>query len=394
VSCSPSQAVAVLACIGLCLTLAAAQDQPPTTRPATKPTSRTATQPRAFPYNGDFEVRAESRDLPDGWTTKHPANVRLVDTDGPHGLVVEMSGRKRLMASYGVDLTSEKIPVKPNTRYRCTGCTKSAGPKMKVFIKGFATVTRRVQGELKTFDDIVYQMRKDIDPSDGWELFNLDFEIIPADVFSDFRHRITYVRIRLWAFWPEGTCWFDDISFQEVGPVPEAERRHADGVTHVGLPPRLGDAARPATQPAAEMFDEQQTWRNAVNAFRSGDYAKAAPLAERLVAHAPHNGAYRILAARALCELERWHEAEQHTRWLLKAQTGQAGNEESGPGIEPWQRDWAQVVQAQVYLHTGRSEGARKVLQEFLRDKTNASPHARAAAEKLRAKIEADPGKR
>ena len=397
----------MLVCAGFCQMPAAAQDRPlkggtavsavvppqeHLTQTTSKPTSRPATQPQGFPVNGDFETRAESADLPAGWTSKHPDNVQLVDTDGPHGLVVEMSGGKRLMASYGVDLTSEKIPVKANTRYRCSGYTKSTGPNMKVFIKGFATVTRRVQGEVKTFDDIVYQMRKDIEPSEDWEPFNLDFEIAPARVFSDFQHTITYVRVRLWAFWPEGTCWFDEICFEEAAPLPQADRRHGQAVTHVGLPPRLSSASQPSTQPVARQFDESQTWRDAANAFRRGDHEQAARLAERLIAQAPHKGTYRVLAARTLAELERWKQAEQHARWLLEEKNGRGDKETPPRQIEPWQRDWARVVRAQVFRHTGRIEAARRILRELLQAETGPSPHARAAAESLLAEIEAGSG--
>jgi hypothetical protein len=148
------------------------------------------------------------------------------------------------MASYGVDLTGEQIPIKGNTRYRCTGLTRSSGPKMKVFIKGYATVTRSIRGEVHTFDDIVYQMRKDIDPSPDWQPFSLEFAIKPADVFSDFQHQVKYVRVRLWAYWPVGTCWFDDIRFEEIGPVPESARRHDEPVTHTDRPPRLNQPAK------------------------------------------------------------------------------------------------------------------------------------------------------
>jgi hypothetical protein len=100
-----------------------------------------------------------------GSTTKHPDNVRVADVGEPHGYVIQMTGDEQLMGRYGVELTSERMPVKPNTRCRCTGYTKSAGPKMIVFVKGYATVTRRVQGEVQTFEDAISQMRKDIEPS-------------------------------------------------------------------------------------------------------------------------------------------------------------------------------------------------------------------------------------
>jgi thioredoxin-like negative regulator of GroEL len=123
-------------------------------------------------------------------------------------------------------------------------------------------------------------------------------------------------------------------------------------------------------------------WRAAVNAFRSGDYARATPLVERLLAHAPQKGDYRILAARTLCELERWPEAEQHARWLLEQSTGIDDQHASAPRVETWQQDWARVVQARVYQHTGREEAACRELHALL-DEAGTSSHARAAAQKL-----------
>jgi tetratricopeptide (TPR) repeat protein len=259
---------------------------------------------------------------------------------------------------------------------------------MKVFIKGYATVTRRVDGQLRTYDDIIYQMRKDIEPGEGWQPFNLDFEITPANVFSDFQHKVDYVRIRLWAYWPAGTCRFADLTFEEVGPVPRRNRRHAEAVTHVGLPPRLGDAAQQSMQPTTQRFDDQEAWHDAVNAFRGQDHEQALRLAEQLIQHAPHMGSYRLLAARALAQLERWDAAEQHARWLLE-KTGDIQPPGKPPRqIESWQRDWAHVVQAQAYQHTGRVAEARRILRQLLQ--SDASPHAHAAAEKLLAEMDAD----
>ena len=182
--------------------------------PATGPSSK----PANLVYNGDFERADAAGRLPDGWTSEHPPNVRLVDDAEGHGQVVEMAGDQKLMASYGVDLLSGQIPVKPEMRYRCTGYTRSTGPRMKVFVRGYATITHRVHGEVKVFDDAVYTMRKDIAASEDWQPFNLDFAIRPAEVVRDQPHEIKYVRIKLWAFWPAGTCWFDGVRFEEVGP--------------------------------------------------------------------------------------------------------------------------------------------------------------------------------
>lgn len=369
-------AVAVLY-LSVAAALASAQSAP-ATQPASKPAN--------LVRNGDFEQLDDAGRLPAGWTTEHPGNVRVVDSGDEFGRVVEMTGGKKLMATYGVDLTGEKIPIKPNTRYRCTGYTRSEGPNLKVFVRGYATVARRVKGELKTFDDQVYTMRKDIDAPAEWERFNLDFEIIPAAVFSDHKHEIKYVRIKLWAYWPAGTCFYDDIRFEEVGPVPASRIRRPDAVTHTGVEPRLGE--RGAEHGGAEAFDEEQTWLDAANAFRAEEYARALPLAERLVAHAPHKGAYRILLARTLEKLKRWPEADRAAAWLLAKEGDKPAQTQPTREIEPWQRDWALVVRAQACWHAGRPNQARQYLKEVIRK--DASPHARQAAERLLRQMESD----
>ncbi|MFH1748689.1 MAG: hypothetical protein ABIG44_16770 [Planctomycetota bacterium] len=348
--------------------------------PSSQPTSTPATQPANLLINGDFEQLDDRGELPAGWSTVHPANVRVADGGGWHGHVIEMTGDKKLMASYGVDLIGQPIPVKPNTRYCCTGYTRSTGPRMKVFVRGYATVTRRVDGELQTSQDPVYTMRKDIEPSADWRAFNLDFELLPADVFSDFQHHIEFVRIKLWAYWPVGTCWFDDLRFEEVGPIEPQRRRHDQPVTHMGIPPRLSTASQPTATNPAEEFNEEQVWHQAVNAFRASEHAQAARLAEQLTSRVPQKGAYHLLAARAAAALEQWDQAAKHANWLLDTDPSLQRE------IEPWQRDWAHVVRAQVLRQRGRLQQARAALEYAARPE--ASPHARAAARKLLAELD------
>ncbi len=327
--------------------------------------------------NGTFEQGNAGGLLPANWTTKHPDNVKRVNVGAPRGWAVEMTGDKELMGTYGTDLLGSKIPVKANMRYRCTGYTKSAGPRMIVFIKGYATVTHRVKGKEQTGEDAVYQMRKEIKPSADWEPFNLDFQIKPTSEFSPFQHPIEYLRITLWAYWPEGTCWYDNIRFEEVGPVPADQQLRADAVTHVGVKPRLAETQLAQTQPA---FDEEQAWMDAGNAWAAQDFEEALKLAEQLVLHAPDRGDYHLMAARAAAKLQRWPDANRHTQWLLAESPGASATAPARK-VEAWQRDWASLVHAEVLLHTGPPEEARRILKS-IRD-TAASPNARAAAEEM-----------
>ncbi|MBN2445099.1 MAG: hypothetical protein JXO22_00100 [Phycisphaerae bacterium] len=283
-----------------------------------------------------------------------------------------MTGDETLMGGYGVDLLGEKIQFKPNTRYQCTGFTKSAGPAMKVFIKGYANVRRRVDGEMKTFEDQVYQMRKDIAPTDDWTAFTLDFEIIPTNVFSDHEHRIEYLRVKLWAFWPAGTCWFDDIRMVEVAPVSPADRRADDAVTHMDIPPRLGPQAKTVTTRPADDI-----WLDAVNAFTADRYAEAWTLLQPLLADDPENCDYRVMAARLLAALGTLDVADEHASWLLD----QAQSDQVDTRPQTWQLEWARLIHAQVLCVQGDTEGGVSELRSL--NKAATSPHVRKEARRL-----------
>ncbi len=326
--------------------------------------------------NGDFEKLDEQGFLPVGWTTRHPDNLMAVPGGGQRGNVIEMTGGRQLMGTYGTDLLSPKIPFKANTRYRCTGYTRSDGPSMIVFVKGYATVHRRVDGEMTPYDDAVYQMKKQIKPTAEWTKFNLDFDVMPARIFSDFQHEVKYLRILLWAYWPPGTCWYDDIRFEEVGPLPAPEAPGSVSIekplTHTGERPRLGPGADDPDQPAA--FDAEQTWVDAANAFNAGELDRALELAEALVARQPHHGGYRLLSARAAARLGRRDIAAEHVQWLLDP----ANSSGDDPPVRPWQALWAHVVEARLLADSGEVERAKALLSSVLADSD--SPHVRHAA--------------
>lgn len=361
--------------------LAAAPPRSPATRPATRPAAtrpaaRSEAPGRNLVVNGDFEKPDASGRLPEGWTTKHPKNVRLADVGRPRGKAVEMTGDEALMGTYGTDLTGGKIDFKPNTRYRCTGWTRSEGPSLIVFVKGYATVTRRDKGRQVTQEDPVYQMRKEIAPNKEWTRFNLDFDVKPVSEYSDFQHKVEYLRITLWAYWPAGTCWYDDIRFEEVGPIPAGQRLHDDAVTHAGTKARLGPGSQPATGAGDAALDVEQTWLDAANAFRGGQDAQALALAEKLMARDGARADYVVLAARAAARLKRWDEAERYAGRLLERPA-----EGAALSVEPWQREWAQVVQGEVLMRTNRVEQGRPLLESV--SKGASSPHAKAAADNL-----------
>jgi hypothetical protein len=345
-------------------------------RPAA-PDAAPATQPANLVSNGDFsilatKVKPSDPDWPAGWTSKHAGNIKLVKVAGLGRSVIEMTGDEGLMGSYGVELMSAQIDFKPNTRYRVTGRTRSAGPNLIVFVKGYAAVTRTVDGRPQTSDTQVYQMRKEVPPSPDWRGFDLDFAVRPIETFSQFQHEVKYLRVELWAYWPKGTCWYDDIRMEEVGPLPDAARLPKQAVTHAGTKPRLSSDSQPAT---VEAFDEEQTFLDAANAFNDGQDDAALKLTERLLARHEDKADYRVLAARVFSRLKRYNEAEGHARWLL------------AHAPEAWQRDWGGIVAAEARWHAGDKAAARALLAPV--KAASESGNARRAAEELLKEVDA-----
>ena len=103
-------------------------------RPAPRPQPPASAPARIGPnlvYNGDFEVVDPATQLPAGWRRHpdRPENVCLADGGPGRGKVLKLAGGAGLMGGPGVFLMQTRdIPIKPNTRYRCTGWSKSAGP--------------------------------------------------------------------------------------------------------------------------------------------------------------------------------------------------------------------------------------------------------------------------
>ncbi len=344
--------------------------------------------------NGNLNDVDEATALPRDWTTKHPKNVRPIKAAGREGLCIEMTGDEGLMGTYGTDLFSAPIKIKPNVRYRVSGWARSAGPKQILFVKGFASVTRRVDGVEKTEDEIVYQMKKEIETSKDWRAFSMEFDVRPAKVFSDFQHEVKYVRVLLWAYWPAGTGWYDDIAFVELGPIEGEERRHDAAMTHTGEAPRLlpggGDGAgegavKDADDKAnaavvdAPPVDVQELWINASNAWRDGDHRTAAEAAGKIIVAQPQHINARLLAARAMVKLDRVAEATAMLDWLEEAWAKR--EKEGAVKIDPWQHDFTLLARGESLLRQGRDEDGRAMLTA-LREATD-SEHVRHGVDAL-----------
>ena len=190
--------------------------------------------------NGDFEAGRDNPDAwqrPDGLTTfwaaeGKPGKCLKVNTDVNHDQWVEWqkkykagapateapaptptSGAKydTVAGIYGAAYFSDPIPVQPSKAYKVS--VNYRGPSSdfffpKLFVRGYGDV----KGEKRAVYDAYLALRSKTQGKE-WE-WNVRIVEIPKDTAAP----VEFVRLMLYAYWPPGTYWFDNVSMKEVAP--------------------------------------------------------------------------------------------------------------------------------------------------------------------------------
>lgn len=140
------------------------------------------------------EARARAREMQLPHDKRPPPKPKTPPTGNKYNTVA---------GTDGVSLTSDWIEVKPNGTYRISARVKSTGTAIKVFVKGY--------GIIRGKRELVYQASKNFKKGDGkWHTIERIVHL------SKSRIPVRWVRIVLFAYWPPGQVWFDDISFTRV----------------------------------------------------------------------------------------------------------------------------------------------------------------------------------
>ena len=192
--------------------------------------------------NGGFEAGTKSPDnwqRIDGLTTFWPAEGRTgkglkVVTDVYHDQWVEWqkqykagatadkapkaaqtSGNKydTVAGIYGVAYDSDPIPVTPGKSYKITISYKGKSDDFffpKLFIRGWAKVDNT--------DQVVYDAYLALRCATGGKDWESNVRII--DVPKDTQSPIKFIKLKIYAYWPPGTFYFDDVSMKECEPPP------------------------------------------------------------------------------------------------------------------------------------------------------------------------------
>jgi len=196
--------------------------------------------------NGDFELGDKS---PDGWqkidglTTfwvagQSPTGKCLkIDTDiyetqwnnwkkkQKEGTPAEMAPEKiqptgnrydTVGGNYGVAYFSDPIPVKPGKSYKISIGYRGLTADIffpKIFIRGWADF----KGEKRSVYDAYLALRCQTHGKE-WEQ-NVRLIRIPEDTKAP----VEFVRLMIYAYWPPGTYYFDNVSMKEAAPTEIAK---------------------------------------------------------------------------------------------------------------------------------------------------------------------------
>jgi len=164
--------------------------------------------------NPGFEQANAAGDGPADWQSVEKEMAWTANPDGP-GKVLTYRMSAATAGSYGLDFYSDYIPIEPGAVYRFSCRYKTLGPTVKIFLKGchpFEAQDGQPPQRRETY-------RRQVHPSGGpgeWHTVEADF--VPSATRPE--HAPTFLRVDLYAYWPEGVVYWDDVVLKKVRDTP------------------------------------------------------------------------------------------------------------------------------------------------------------------------------
>jgi hypothetical protein len=187
--------------------------------------------------NGDFETADPTNSLkPAGWDRVDGLGVQWTQApDAAHGRAIRMDTRlseqamqaqwiktgltnlwnipkpekNAIAETYGLSLYSAAMPVKPGQTYRITFDFKGHGGGAKVWVRGYGNFAGEKRRRWETFVDCQSK-------GGGWTTQSQIFHP------TKFRKEVTEMKVMLFAYYPAGEYWFDNI---RIEPMEETETK-------------------------------------------------------------------------------------------------------------------------------------------------------------------------
>jgi hypothetical protein len=193
--------------------------------------ARCPAQPASLLPHGDFE-QADPRDpgWPAGWDRVDGLGVQWTNApDAAHGKAIRMDTRiseqamqaqwikmgltnlwnipkpdkNAIAETYGLSLYSDAIPVKPGQAYRITFDYQGPDGGAKVWVRGWGMFRGEKQRRWETTVTCHCKNR-------AWTTCTQDFHPTRA------RPEVTEMKVMLFAFYPAGVSWFDNIRIEPI----------------------------------------------------------------------------------------------------------------------------------------------------------------------------------
>ena len=183
--------------------------------------------------NGGFEFGQKT---PANWAPLKEHMSWVADPDGKSGKVVKFDMPEDVAATYGMLLYSQPFEVEVGATYRLRWRFKTMAPAVKLFIKGYDAFDANAGFDAQ--DREVWRSRKD--PQYGervvqdynreeWTPYGHDF--VPyvrfprkrGEGFSTYAkaaNQPRYLRLMLYAYWPRGVVYWDDIDVRKIKDAP------------------------------------------------------------------------------------------------------------------------------------------------------------------------------
>jgi hypothetical protein len=183
--------------------------------------------------NPGFEQADGTGKNPAAWQTLEDQMAWAPDPDGA-GKVLKYDMNQATAESYGLDYYSDFIDIEPGATYRFSCRYKSLGPTPKVFLKGYF-FWKGTGGSPDQWRESYRRQVHPVGEGGKWNAVTADFvpDALKPDKFPE--QRPTRLKVDLYAYYPAGVIFWDDIVLKKVRDAP----------------PRPEDKAEPSKDPRA-----------------------------------------------------------------------------------------------------------------------------------------------
>lgn len=120
-------------------------------------------------------------------------------------------GKNAIATTYGLSLYSAPMPVKPGLTYRITFDFKGHSGGAKVWVRGYGMF----QGELRRRWETYVNCRSN---GGGWTTCSQVFHP------TKFRPDVSEIKVMLFAYYPPGVYWFDNIRVEPLITSPPSAK--------------------------------------------------------------------------------------------------------------------------------------------------------------------------